>query len=113
MLRRGRPPFRLMLTTGRFVNVNGPPIVSTNPLEFPPLDTKPRARIVELVWRPTRASRQPPGIRSPAPKLRQSIASVEESNVVRDTSGLVPPRCHVIVEILPSACTARLFTVSH
>jgi hypothetical protein len=37
-------------------------------------------------------------MRAPAPKFVQVRPSVERSNVVRQTSGLVPPRSQVMVE---------------
>src|SRR4051812_9480320 len=70
-------------------------LVSTSQLESP-LVTKPRARIVVLVGRESPASCQPPGMRSPAPRLNQAPL-VAASKVVRQTSGLAPPRSQVIL----------------
>src|SRR5437763_1499421 len=76
----------------------GPIEVSANqdePLYSPPV-RKPRARTVALVARASPITCQPPGMRVPEPALVQVRPSVEISKVVRQTSGLVPPRSQVI-----------------
>src|SRR5512139_2547812 len=75
-------------------------LVSTNqlePLNCPPV-TKPRARRVALAGMETPVSRQPPVMRVPAPRLTQSVPLVQASKLVRQTSGLLPPRSQVRVD---------------
>src|SRR6266446_3110821 len=81
--------------------------VSTNQLEalFAPPTVYPRARNVVFVGRASPVSCQPPacpagrpGMRMPAPRFDQELPSGEYSKVVRQTSGLVPPRIQVRVE---------------
>src|SRR2546425_11261962 len=82
--------------------------VSTNQLEalFAPPTVYPRARKVVFVGRATPVSCQPPacpagrpGMRVPAPRFVHELPpSGEYSKVVRQTSGLVPPRVQVRVE---------------
>src|SRR6266481_5738458 len=75
-------------------------IVSTNQLEpsSDPPTVSPRARKLVLVGRVSPVSCQPPGMRMPAPRLVHAVPSGEYSKVVRQTSGLVPPRVQVTVE---------------
>src|SRR6266581_2843658 len=77
-----------------------PLMVSTNqPEPFPnPPTVKPRARNVVFVGSASPVSCQPPRMRMPAPRFVHAAPSGEDSKVVRQTSGLVPPRIHVRVE---------------
>src|ERR1035437_3845994 len=78
----------------------GPATVSTGQLlalEYPPT-TIPRARIFTFAAKESPPSCHPPVIRVPAPTPNQLVPSVEISKLVRDSSGLAPPRSHVIVE---------------
>src|SRR5512137_264236 len=75
-------------------------LVSTNQLvalHAPPA-TKPRARRRLPTDTDTLVHCQPPDMRVPAPRLSQSVPLAETSSVVRQTSGLVPPRSQVRVE---------------
>src|SRR5712664_4079869 len=81
--------------------------VSTNQLEalFAPPTVYPRAWNVVFVGRASPVSCQPPacpagrpGMRMPPPRLVHALPSGEYSKVVRQTSGLVPPRIQVRVE---------------
>src|SRR5438874_3112586 len=60
-------------------------------LRIPP-ETNPRARTVELMGGVAAEICQPPAVRIPPPRLAQSTPLVDASNVVRQTSGLVPAR---------------------
>ena len=77
-------------------------LVSTNQLE--PLywapSMNPRARMVKLLGRETLLNRQPPEMRAGAARAFQVLPLVETSKVARQTSGLVPPRNQVILELL-------------
>src|SRR5260221_9994534 len=81
--------------------------VSTNQLEalFAPPTVYPRARNVVFFGRASPVSCQPPacpagrpGTRMPAPRFVHEAPLGEYSKVVRQTSGLVPPRIQVKVE---------------
>src|SRR5512137_2319677 len=77
-------------------------LVSTNQLvalHAPPA-TKPRARRRLPTDTDTLVHCQPPELRVPAPRLSQSVPLAETSRVVRQTSGLVPPRSQVSVASL-------------
>src|SRR5438105_13233074 len=79
----------------------GVKIVSTNQLDAlkPELPLmKPRARTRAAGGMLNPPSCQPPGIGEPTPALTQSSPSAEKSKVVCETSGLVPPRSHVIID---------------
>ncbi|MCX5905484.1 MAG: hypothetical protein NTV89_18900 [Proteobacteria bacterium] len=75
-------------------------LCSTNqvePLYCPPV-RKPRARSVPVAGRLAPVSSHPPGMRTPVPRLPHWLPSAEISNVVRQISGLAPPRNQVTVE---------------
>ena len=74
--------------------------VSTNQLDRslrPPL-TKPCARKIPFVGQSSPLNCHPPAMCVPSPSATQFVPLVEASNVVRQTSGLLPPRCQLMAE---------------
>src|SRR3954462_14004420 len=84
-------PESLAMICGGWVRLS---VVSTYQLEplFTPPERKPRARMGVSNGCDNPLICHPPGTGTPSPTLTQSAPLLHTSKVVRQTSGLVPPR---------------------